>query len=238
MFVVNSTDAVTEGTALASALSAFGMVGELSLAVIPAGQTIEVMVPCSATSSVALGANCSSLTSAGGGGAASSPSSSSLSTGAIVGIAVGAAVGLALLTCTMIALLCRSQRKSNIDSRSAQQDISPQSPTTTTVLYDRYYLHHSPTPPAALTAPTPPAQLRDASIRSGIAAVEEVSTISALQPQTPITPVQPQPQHVSVSVGVQADELEVDECAARLEAEATSHYDDELRRAQVHLSGM
>lgn len=253
LYVVNSTMAIAEATALASALSVFGMVGQQSLAVVPSGQSIVVLTPCSATTSVALGANCSSLTTSAGGGS-SSPSSSSgvsLATAALVGIVVAAAVGSSLLVCLLIALIWRWRRTK--DSVAAQQVLStPSSPAT--VVFDRYYLHHSPTPPTAHNTPNTPTKPREASYRHSIVEVAgfEAATpstvlqqpptpttpISPITPITPITPVQAAlSHHVSVSVGVQADEADVDECAARLEAEATSHYDDELRRAEVHLGG-
>ena len=257
LYVLNTDSAATEATALASALSAFGMTGQLSLAVIPAGQTIAVTVPCSATTSVALGSNCSSLTSSPVGGAALSFSSSnSLSTGAIVGIVVGGVVGSVVLICVLVALLRR--RKHSNDSASGQQSPSTPSPPAA-VVNDRYFLHQSPTPPTGVAASVTPTVPHEASRHhASLYADEPPSTpktsrmllqphtpmtpITPITPMTPMTPITPQravvPQQISFSVGVQADELEVDECAARLEAEATSHYDVELRRAEVHLGGI
>ena len=260
MLVVNSTAAATEAADLASALSAYGMVGQLSMAVVPAGQSIVVMQPCSATITLPLGASCPTLSAsssgaAGGSTSSSSSSSSSLSTGALIGIAVGAAVGSALLTGALIAVLCR--RKQQQAGRVGKETVTaarvvtaPQSPATS-VVFDRYYIHHtphtqSPSPPLSkFKAPATPIAPRrlsrslDAAADAEAAEAAEASlgTSTPLQPQTPVTPYQQQVQMVSVSVGVQADEHDVDEAAAQLEAEATAHYDDELRRAEVHLGG-
>ena len=235
LYVLNSTAAATQASTLASALSAFGMTGPLSTAVVPAGQSLVVLIPCSATTSVALGANCSSLVSSPvGGSGASSSGGSSLSSGAIVGIVVAAAVGSALLLCILVSLLWRSKQRRSDGKQVVQQAASTPSPTF--VVNDRYYLHSSspPTPPRPTTQRTADTELDEP---QPVTPTPLPLPSPQLQPPQPPQPQQQQRHLTNGCIALQADDVHVYDCAAELEAEAAAYYDAELRTAEVHLSG-
>ena len=153
LYVVGTANATRWASALASSVSAFGFTGALSMAVVPAGQTVLVAIPCSASTSVPVGGNCSEALSTTAASSADN-GDGGLSAGAIAGVVIGAVLGSALLCCLLLLLMREAAKRDSatpVHAHPASGSALPPSPSTS-IVDDRYILHHTPTPPLTTAA--------------------------------------------------------------------------------------
>ena len=153
VYVVGTLNATRWAAALASSIAAFGFTGPQSAAVVPSGQPVTVTIPCDASTSVAVGSNCSSVIRSP---SPASSDGSSLSAGAVAGVVIGAVIGAFLICCVLVALMKEGAKRED-EMLQAQQ--SRQQPpahlhlsAAPTQVDGRFILYHTPTPPALATA--------------------------------------------------------------------------------------